>query len=213
MRKPIHIEVAMPSGPAHYWKAMLSAGAKGFTIRAIALASEGVAYDTVKRYVWFLEKQGYVLKIGKKLDGYATQNVYAVKKRQTKAPIERPDPASRPLTARDAMWNAIRTLSQFTARELAVAAATEERPVSLRAAELYVQKLVQAGVLQVVTAPARASGKSASGAPQGATAGVYRLLKTANTGPQAPKVCNAGFVFDPNSSRVLGAAIVTEARQ
>lgn len=209
-RKPIHIEVAMPSGPAHYWREMLSRP-KGFTIREIALCAEGVAYTTVKRYVWFLAREGYVVRIGAKRDGYALQNLYTVKKRQQKAPIERPDPQRAPLTAREAMWNAIRALEQFSARELAVSASTEERPVSQRSANLYIQKLVAVGVLQVLERPQKALGK-AGHTPLGATAGRYRLVKSANTGPLAPKLCVAGFVFDPNSNRVLGDAVVSELR-
>jgi hypothetical protein len=209
-RKPVHIEVAMPSGPTHYWSAMM-ARPKGFTIREIALCAEGVAYTTVKRYVWFLAREGYVVRVGAKRDGYALQAVYAVKKRQTKTPIERPNPQRAPLTAREAMWNAMRALEQFTARELCVSASTEERPVSQRSANLYIQKLVVVGVLHVLERPQKALGKVGD-TPLGATAGRYRLVKSANTGPLAPKLCVAGFVFDPNCNRVLGDAVVSELR-
>lgn len=201
-RKPIHIEVAMPSGPAHYWREMM-ARPKGFTIREIALCSEGVAYKTVKRYVEFLKAGGFVVRVGERRDGYAQQAVYAVKKRATKAPIKRPDPLRAPITAREAMWNAIRALSQFTVMELAVSASTEERPVAQRTADHYVRALLRAGVLQAVSPPETLRGR-------GSTPGVYRLVKSANTGPLAPKLCNAGFVFDPNSNRVLGDAVVSE---
>lgn len=203
-RKPIHIEVAMPSGPAHYWREMM-ARPKGFTIRQIALCSEGVAYKTVKRYVEFLKAGGFVVRIGAKRDGYALQAVYAVKKRQTKPPIKRPDPQHAPLTAREAMWNAIRALNQFTVIELAVSASTEERPVTQRTADHYVRALLRAGVLQTVSRPQTHEG-------HGSSPGVYRLARSANTGPLAPKLCVAGFVFDPNSNRVLGDAVVSELR-
>lgn len=209
MRKPIHVEVSMPSGPAHYWGEMCRLGGKGFTVRAIANASEGVSYETVRRYVWWLQKQGYVARIGQKQDGYAVQFVYVVKRAVANAPIERPGP--RKITAREAMWNAIRALKTFTARELAVTAATEDRPISQRSANLYIQRLAQAGVLQVVVAPKRATGKIGP-VPRGAIAGTWRLKKTADTGPQAPKLCNAGFVFDPNQNAVLGSAVLTEIR-
>lgn len=209
-RKPISIEVAMPSGPAHYWAAMKAAGKKGFTVRSIALASEGVAYETVKRYVWFCVQHGHVVKIGERQDGYATQVVYAVKTPLTKAPIERK--GEKRLTARQAMWNAMRTLQQFSVNELKGTASTEERPISQRSAELYVQKLVAAGVLSVLEEPARASGKSKSGLPRGATPGRYALKPAANTGPQAPVLCKADFVFDMNTRKPLGESKVTEAR-
>ncbi|MBG0809888.1 hypothetical protein IY145_10905 [Methylosinus sp. H3A] len=203
-RKPIHIEVAMPSGPDHYWREML-ARPKGFTVTEIALASEGVANTTVKRYVEFLKAEGFVVRIGQKRDGYALRAIYAVAKRVTKAPVRRPDPLHAPFSAREAMWNAIRALDQFTVSELAVSASTEERPVAQRTADHYVRALLRAGVLRAVAEPERLKG-------HGSTRGVYRLVKSANTGPRAPKLCNAGFVFDPNKNRVLGEAVVTEAR-
>ncbi|MBY6244101.1 hypothetical protein [Methylosinus sp. Sm6] len=204
-RKPIHIEVAMPSGPTHYWREML-ARPKGFTVTEIALASDGVAHATVKRYVDFLKQEGFVARIGEKRDGYALRAVYAVTKRLPKAPVRRPDPMHAPLTAREAMWNAIRALDQFTVSELAVSASTEERPVAQRTADNYVRALLRVGVLQALAAPERLKGR-------GSTPGVYRLVKSANTGPQAPKLCNAGFVFDPNRNRVIGETVVTEVER
>lgn len=208
-RKPIHVEVSMPSGPAHYWREMRRLGSKGFTVRAIANASDGVSYETVRRYVWWLQREGYVARIGQKQDGYAVQAVYVIKRDTATAPIERS--GARTINAREAMWNAIRALKMFTARELAVSAATEERPISQRSANLYIQRLAQAGVLEVVVAPRRATGKIGP-VPRGAIAGTWRLRRTADTGPQAPKLCNAGFVFDPNKNVVLGAAVITEQR-
>ena len=206
-RKPIHIEVAMPSGPAHYWREM-KARAKGFTVSDIALSSEGVAYTTVKRYVWFLVKAGFVVRVGEKKSGYATQALYAIKQNSRVAPIERPDPLTKPPTGREALWTAMRGLTQFSVAELAVSASTEDRPVSGRSASLFVQRLVQAGAIEVIEAPARANGR-----PLGSRAGLYRLKRAANTGPLPPKLCVANFVFDPNRNRVLGDAIVSEAKQ
>lgn len=204
-RKPIMIEIAMDSGPSHYWKLMLAAGQKGFTIRSIALASEGVAYNSVKRYVDFLKAEGHVVRIGEKRDGFALQAVYAVKKRANKAPIKRPAGKGEPFTARQAMWNAMRTLGQFSINELAAAASTEERTVAQRTADNYARALLKAGVLIVVEAPQCLKGK-------GSTPGVYRLAPRANTGPAAPKLCNANFIFDMNTRKPVGEAVVTEAR-
>jgi hypothetical protein len=204
-RKPIMIEIAMDSGPSHYWKLMLAAGQKGFTIRSIALASDGVAYKSVKRYVDFLKAEGYVARVGSKQDGYATQAVYAVKKRVNKPPIKRPAGKEEPFTARQAMWNAMRTLNQFSVNELAKAASIEERHVAQHTADNYIRALLKVGVLIAVEAPQRLAGK-------GSTPGVYRLAPRANTGPQAPKLCKANFVFDMNTRKPLGEAVVTEAR-
>jgi hypothetical protein len=204
-RKPIAIEIAMPSGPAHYWSLMQAAGARGFTVRSIALASEGVAYKSVKRYVEFLKAEGFIVRIGEKRDGFAMQAVYAVKQRQRNAPIKRAEGKAEPFTARQALWNAMRTLARFSINELAIAASTEERPVAQRTADAYVRALIKAGAVIVIDPPQRLKGK-------GSTVGVYRLAPCANTGPQAPKLCKADFLFDMNTRKPLGEAVVTEAR-
>jgi len=205
-RKPIIIEIAMESGPSHYWGLMLAAGAKGFTVKSIAYASEGVAYQSVKRYVDFLRGEGFIARIGSRTDGYATLAVYAVKKRVNKAPIKRPKGKAQPFTARQAMWNAMRVLKQFSVNELAAVASTEERPVAPHTADNYIRALLRVGVLTPVAKPQRLDGR-------GSLPGVYRLAPGANTGPHAPKLCNANFVFDMNTRQPLGEAIVTEARQ
>ncbi|MBY6244112.1 hypothetical protein [Methylosinus sp. Sm6] len=207
MRIPTHIAVALPRGPEHYWKEMRARNARGFTVQDIALSSEGVSNTTVKRYIWWLEKQGYVVKVGSKKDGYAIANIYKIKRDSRTAPIERAEDKGKPATARQALWTAMRTLPQFGVAELTACASTEERPIARRSAELYVQKLVSAGVLEMLEAPKRANGW-----PRGARGGLYRLKPTANVGPLAPKLCKADFVFDPNKNRVLGEAVVTEPR-
>lgn len=207
MPLPVHIAVALPRGPEHYWREMRAKGEKGFTVQDIALASEGVAHGTVKRYVWFLEKAGYIVKVGTKKSGYGIANVYRIKKDRRSAPIESAEGKDKTSTARQALWTAMRTLPQFSVAELVACASTEERPIALRSGELYVQRLVKAAVLDVVEAPQRANGW-----PRGARGGLYRLKRSADTGPIAPKLCKADFVFDSNKNRILGEAVVTEPR-
>jgi len=204
-RKPIAVEIAMPSGPAHYWREML-ARADGFTIREIALCSDGVAYLTVKRYVHFLKKEGFIVRVGKKRDGFALQAVFAVRKRVNKAPIMRREPLKAPITAQQAMWNAMRVLVTFTIKELAFSASTEDRAVASSTADIYVRRLLAAGILERIE---NRHGLVRSGG--GSSPCIYRLLPVANTGPEAPKLLKAGFVFDMNKRRQVGEAIVTEA--
>lgn len=202
MRKPLVIELAAPSGPEHYWAAIRKRR-KGFTVSDIWLEADGVSRETVKRYVWHLARAGFVQATAeKRRDGYATAAVYRLIRDQRNAPIENKTPK---LSAREAMWIAIRTLAQFSPRELCAAASTDERRVSLRSADLYVQRLVQAGVLQVLSPPERAKGK---GLP--AKSGIYRLKPSANSGPRAPKLMNAGFVFDMNKRQVVGKPTLVE---
>lgn len=207
MPLPVHIAVALPRGPEFYWKEMRARTARGFTVQDIAFSAEGVSNTTVKRYIWWLEKHGYVVKVGTKKSGYGIANIYKIKQDSRTAPIERAADKGKPTTARQALWTAMRTLPQFSIAELGACASTEEHPVAQRSAELYVQRLVSAGVLEVIEAPKRANGW-----PRGARGGVYRLKRSADTGPLAPKLCKADFVFDANKNRILGEAVVTEPR-
>jgi hypothetical protein len=200
--------ISLPHGPSHYWKEMQARSEKGFTIRDVAYCSEGVTYAAVKDYVTFLLKDGYVVKIGERNVGYTNAGVYSIRKNSRHAPIKRrPEFADKRGRMQLALWTAMRTLSSFTLPELQASASTEELPIKLRTAEQYVRSLTKAGAVEIVE-PYR---KGAPGAP-GARAGIYRLARTANSGPAPLKIFNASIVFDPNKNRVLGEAVVTEPR-
>jgi hypothetical protein len=208
MQRPHAIPVALPRGPEHYWREMIARGAKGFTIRDIAFASDGVTYAAVKTYIRWLLKQGYLVKTGERPTGYGRADVYGVCKASRAAPtMRRDDYAGQRGEIQQALWRAMRSLGPFTLPELAFAASTDERVVKVRTAETYVRRLARAGAIEIVE-PYK---KGAKGAP-GAKAGRYALKRSANTGPKAPKIFAAEIVFDPNANRVLGDALVTEGR-
>jgi len=97
----------------------------------------------------------------------------------------------------------MRTLPQFTIQELAVAASTEERPISRNTANKYVAALARAGMVAAIEPPAAgAKGRV------GAVAGLWRLLRGHNRGPEAPRILQARFVFDPNRDEVVGESEV-----
>lgn len=85
------------------------------------------------------------------------------------------------------LWNAMRQLRQFTARELAFAATTEDLTVKEKTARAYLLRLSKAGIV-VKIAPAN---------PRLGTLATWRLMPRANTGPRAPAVTREG-VFDVN---------------
>lgn len=100
--------------------------------------------------------------------------------------------------AQDRLWRAIRTLRQFTQRELAFAATMDE-PVPLSTARWYANKLLEAGYL--VEQPRSARN----------VAPVYRLKPGMNTGPKAPHVLEVQAVWDPNLGKIMGEPLAEEA--
>jgi len=208
MQRPFALPVALPRGPEHYWKVMQSLNKKGFTIRDISMCSDGVAHATVKTYVLFLLREKILARIGTRKDGFAIASVFKIKAPQRQTPTQhRADYAGKRGAIQLSLWNAMRALPQFTLPELAATASTEEHPVKVRTAEEYVRRLMRAGVTEAVVPYAR----GAKGAV-GGKAGVYRLARSANSGPLPPKIFNAAIVFDPNKNRLLGEAVVTEPR-
>lgn len=99
--------------------------------------------------------------------------------------------------AREHMWRTMRVVREFTFRELAVQASTEEQTIHELDARDYVAHLHRAGYLAVVS-PAKPGGKSRAGA-----LARYRLLPSRNTGPKPPMVQRVKQVFDPNLGQVV----------
>lgn len=98
-------------------------------------------------------------------------------------------------SAQDAMWAAMRALKVFDARELSLAASTEDRAVPLWTAKSYLRRLDTAGYLTVT--------RAATKGPGGRTA-TYRLKPSMDTGPEAPRILRTRMVYDPNRNEVMG---------
>lgn len=214
MNRPFQIDVSLPRGPEHYWNVMRQLDGKGFTIRDIALCSDGVTYAAVKTYARFLIGEGILKKVSERNIGYTKADVYRIAKPSRQAPVLRRETFSGQRgRVQQQLWRAMRTLPSFSITELAAAASTEETPVKPRTAEEYVRRLVRAGVI-VVLEPYKKGEKAPPGmrGKTGAKAGAYRLQKAADTGPLAPKVFSATIVFDPNKNRIVGETIAEEPR-
>lgn len=207
MNRPFSVPVALPRGPEHYWKMAKSFGAKGFTLEQLAGCTNGVAYSTVKHWLYDMVALGAIKHIGEtKSSAKLRAKIYAVAIRYFKAPVQRRhDYQGKRGRIQQQVWTAMRTLQTFRLAELAASASTEECPVKLRTAEEYVRRLTRAGVL-IPVEPYR---RGAPGA-RGGRAGVWRLKKSADTGPLAPKVFNATIVFDANRSAIVGQAEVSQ---
>ncbi|MBY6243918.1 hypothetical protein [Methylosinus sp. Sm6] len=214
MQRPFQIDISLPRGPEHYWNVMRQLDGKGFTIRDVALCSEGVTYAAVKTYARFLIAEGVIKKVSQRNIGYTRADVYRIAKPSRLAPVMRREAfTGQRGRVQQQLWRAMRTLPSFTISELAAAGSTEETPVKERTAETYVRRLIKAGVVAVIE-PYKKGEKAPPGmrGKAGAKAGTFRLQKAADTGPLAPKVFAASIVFDPNKSRVVGETIAEEPR-
>lgn len=154
---------------------------------------EGVIAD----YVHALERSGAVtlaVKVG-------SARLYRANLSKIETPRPRADGQEQVAFARRAhMWRAMKMLGYFTTLDLACHASLPELPVSTQQAEHYINALTNAGYLQM---------KERAGQPP-----LYRLKQTMNTGPCAPEVLRARFVWDPNTCRVAGdAAHIEEVRR
>ena len=205
MNRPFNVPIALPRGPEHYWSVANKFGAKGFTLGELAGCTNGVAYSTVKAWVYAMVRQGAVKRIGSRKSAIGLPaHIYAVAIKAAKAPVQRrADYQGVRGKTQQQVWTAMRTLGTFSLVELTAAASTPEHPVKRRTAEEYVRRLSNAGVLAVVEPYAK--GKPGA---TGARAGTWRLVKRADTGPLAPKVFNASIVFDANTQKIVGESEV-----
>lgn len=142
--------------------------------------------DSVREYVIGLEKAGYLERINPRDMRPGTASCWKlINDIGFEAPRVRKDGS--PVTAgqgRENMWNAMRIMRRFTARELAVAARTPDCFVKESTAADYAKHLWHAGYL------ARLDD------------GSYRMLPTAYTGPKAPMIQRTKVVWDPNQNKI-----------
>lgn len=97
------------------------------------------------------------------------------------------------------MWRSMKMCGYFTAVDLAIAASLPDLPISREQAARYADDLVAGGYLV-----ARDRGNE----PR-----LYRLRPNMNTGPAAPVILRARFVWDANLCRIMGqASSVDEVR-
>jgi len=183
------------SGPQHYWKMMAELSAKGgFTVSDVHKLTNGRSRATVKSYVIFCAKQGFVEAIGERPTSVPPSIIYKVRDRRMPAPVQRrANFASSQGRRCQQMWTAIRALKLFTIRELAVAATTSEIVVGEKRAREYVQLLLRAGYVAEIGQRTR-RGQQAR----------WKLMPACNTGPLAPATLERGAVlYDRNLGRAV----------
>lgn len=176
-----------------YWRIILEFDRSyGFFTVTDVLMSSNARRDTVRDYVMRLLRGGYIEVAADDGGSTGRAKVYRLVKRQAEAPhLRRDGSVASQGSARDQMWRTAKIIKEFTAKDLAIQASTEECQVEEADAKNYCQYLRKAGYLAV---------KRAS---QPGRQAVYRFLATKNTGPKAPMIQRVRAVFDPNLRQVV----------
>lgn len=176
-----------PPGRQDIWAAIRQEVAQERLLTSARLAKlSHVRESDVRLYLGCLVKAGFM----RVQPGTAPKEYLLLKDNGREAPRVRRDGTICPPTRRESMWRTMARLSTFSATTLAVAAGTEEVPVSEVDAADYIKHLHRAGYLAVVQAAAPGF--------QGRT--VYRLSK--RTGGLPPQVLRTKAVYDPNTSKI-----------
>ncbi|PZA12437.1 hypothetical protein DNX69_10695 [Rhodopseudomonas palustris] len=199
------LTVPVSTGQDAIWQIIRDLDKKGpWSIADIDGAAARANVDTLVDYIHRLRTGGYIALAGRRpTKGSGTPtNLYRVTKPQSTAPRLRRDGSAAPPSAQLFMWRAMRSLRQFDFRELARVASTDELIISEVTAKSYLQRLADAGFLQMLKACAIGRGNSSPA--------VWRLKPSMNSGPLAPQILRTHFVFDPNRKVVVGNAAPAE---
>lgn len=189
-------------GGSYYWSVIreLSTSQTTFTVKDVYGLTGGVGRQTVANYIAALVEDGYVSLVSVRQGPGWIEKSYRLDRDSRRPPVLSAlhNPQA---IRRQQLWRAMRCLREFTVHELAVAASTEEAPVSDGVAQNYLWWLRRAGYVVLLGRTGRS--------------GRYRLLPRQDTGPKAPIVqhrekCvldrNNGAVVNLNGVKPLGWA-------
>lgn len=197
--------LSMPilTGQDAIWQIIRQLDKKGpWSIADIDGETHVAVITTIEDYVRRLRAGGYVDVVGERDHGQhnTPAKLHRVKIKSAEAPRLRRDGSKAPPSAQAHMWRTMRSLRQgFTHAELAYYASTDDLAIKPITAKSYVQRLADAGFLQLIE-PAKNSGGFA----------IWRLKPSMNTGPLAPQVLRTRFIFDPNRKAIVGEPSVAE---
>lgn len=176
-----------PRGRQDIWEAIRSLSANGASLTDATITAVAQCRGTdVRMYLRGLVKAGFLAV----LPGNTPKAYTIVRDNGREAPRVRRDGTICPPTRRESMWRTMGRLKVFSCTTLAVAASTEEVPVSEGDARDYLKHLYRAGYLAIVQAAAPPA--------QGRT--MYRLAK--RTGGFPPQVLRTKAVYDPNTKEI-----------
>jgi hypothetical protein len=189
-RKPIHLVASgpKPRGRQVVWDAIRTL--RCFTARELARSIDHNA-SAVSDYLSCLRAGGIIAIADTAVVGARRTHTYElVRDVGIEAPRLRADgtPCTQGL-ATEQMWRTMAMLADFSPRDLAVAASTEQQPVAEEHAGDYVGNLLRAGYLTIVqpSTPVRQAR--------------YRLVK--RTGPKPPMVQRLKSIWDPNIGQIM----------
>lgn len=198
---PIALKIAVAKGQRvltgrdHYWKLIMDADMRNqpFSVDDIFGLSNNRSRLQISDFIDMLEKAEIIRRTGEMNPrGMA---LYRVAARQSATPMFKRDgtPIGDQMTARQALWNAMRSpffRNGFKLIDISVHASTDTVPVAQRSARLYISCLLRAGYLIVLQKGTRTEPT------------IWRLVQ--NTGPAAPKLLKTQCVYDPNAEKIFG---------
>lgn len=200
-RKPAHLTAgAQLNAREAVWAEMRRR--KRFTMNDLAVAT-GIAYGTIRTYVIGLERAGYVAREPEKdarrkksityvSNQFLSRRYKLVRDTGVEAPrVRRDGEVVTQGLSREAMWRTMRILREFSWRDLASMASTDDVSVHPEDARKYCQALRLAGYL-ITTSPG-GPGKQER----------FRFVASRYSGPRAPMLQRVRQVFDPNLKRVV----------
>lgn len=192
MRKPVDAMAASrdPQGRDALWPVIRATGGDWTTVSAL-FAETWMDRRTIRSYLGCLVA-GRVME--RRDPPGAAPEYRLLRDPGREAPRLRPDgtPVTQGSGTRN-MWRTMRMLAEFSPRDVAAHATTDEVAVSEATAKAYCKALYAAGYLRVLQ----------KAVPKKSRQAVYRLIR--NTGPHAPQVQRVKQVFDRNTQEVFGA--------
>lgn len=179
------LTLTLPHGDDGTWTLIRHLNTRGrFRLGDLVRPLPADTHDAAIDYVSALLRGGF-------LSG-AIDDWMRIERQQVEAPKLTKLGRARALPTRQAnLWRAIRMLGVFYVEELIAAAVSSEVPIGADFALRYVEELATAGYLITRSETGR---------------DMFRLKSRMNTGPAAPQVLRARFVWDPNLCRVMGDA-------
>jgi hypothetical protein len=197
MRKPIHLEARGALLPRERaWAAIRAL--KKFTLSELSRRAK-VHHATLRTYVKALENAGFIKPqegsvTGKRGAAAPEMRYELVKDIGIEAPRLKNDgtPSTQGI-GREQLWRTMKIIRQFTTRELAVQASTDEHQVKENEARGYIQHLAKAGYVHMI--------KSAD--QRAVTQAVYLFVRSKNTGPKPPMIQGNKQVYDQNLGKIV----------
>lgn len=205
-RQPIHIETQIKAkvliGYDGVWKAIKKQKDNTWFVDQIQDEMRGGSRGTIKDYLSRLVIAGYVKKGDRQLIKSRWRPTYQTVRPVKTAPALHRDgtPANEQGRGQGAMWWSIKMMKKFTIQELIEDASISEEEAKIASvqpltitkgtARGYIRHLVKIGYVKLIDPEVER----------------YWMVPSKWTGPKAPMLTEATFVFDPNIGLIVGVA-------